>query len=178
VELLRYSSDGILDHRNINASWDEFGEGGAWLTVGNQSAVVISYRRSIGDVWYGYSNGINLCEYNIPEPDWGSHGVGATDWAAGLLFYNPTDLAAVAAGTKERWDPLPYAGFDLAKFSIKSGGGREAGAIAFDSTNKYLYYMEHNGDPGYVYGYSLIHVFGLVPSRGGMSFGALYMLLD
>jgi len=161
VELLRYSSNGELDNRNINSSWDEFSEGGAFLTVMDQSAVAISYRRSMGDVWYGYSNGVNNCEYNIPAPAVGLRGVGATDWAAGLLLYNPDDLAAVANGSSESWDPLPYVGYDLARFSIREGGGKEAGAIGYDRNNGYLYFIEHNGDPGYEFGYSLIHVWGV-----------------
>ncbi len=102
---------------------------------------------------------------DIPEPPFGSRGNGSTQWKTGLMFYNPNDLAAVASGTMLPHEPKAYAVFDLDQFSMKEvGGDGVAGAIAFDSENKYLYFIEHNGDPGYEWGYSMIHVWKLVPA--------------
>ncbi len=166
VELLKYGASEDYEHRSINYSWDEFGQGGAWLTTGSQSAVAISYRRSVGDTWYGYDNGVQNCEYDIPEPPFGSHGTGATDWEASLLFYNPADLEDVASGAMDSWDPLPYACYNMAPFSLVENGGARAGAIAYDSNNGYIYFIDHNGDPGYEYGYSIIHAWRIMEKIG------------
>jgi hypothetical protein len=160
VTLLQYASGTTPGEQNINFSYDEFAEGGAWLTHVDRHGVVVSYRRSVGDWWYGYANGVGICEYNIPTPPFGDHGTGATDWEAGLLFYNPADLAEVAAGTLDPHEPLPYAGFDLAEYAMDPDSGRRAGAIAYDRARGYLYFIDHNGDPGYS-SYSLLHVFRL-----------------
>ncbi len=48
VELLRYSSGGTIENRNINWTMGQMGEGGAWFEVGKQQVVAISYRRSAG----------------------------------------------------------------------------------------------------------------------------------
>ncbi|MBN1671010.1 MAG: hypothetical protein JXR37_08265 [Kiritimatiellae bacterium] len=158
VELVRYSSGGTLSNRNINWAMDQFGEGGAWLAISNRAAVAISYRRSVGDTWYGDEYGNNNSTHNIPEPDWGGHGAHATDWKTGVMLYNPADLAAVAGGSKAYWEPKPYVVYDFNSYSLMAGGGDgNAGALAFDAGNGYLYFMEHNGDPGYEYGYGLIH---------------------
>ena len=78
---------------------------------------------------------------------------------------NPADLADVAEGKKQSWGPQPYCVFDLDRFSMLPGGGDgTAGAIAFDSANKRIYYIAHNGDPGYEYGYGMPHVFALRPA--------------
>jgi len=161
VELLRYSSEDPSLNHNINFHWGQYAEGGAWMTNGSQAAVVLSYRRIQGDWWYGFVTGILNSEYNIPEPDFGDHGLGVTRWRTGLLFYNPADLAAVAHGIKESHEPLPYTGYDLSRFSLVDGGGAVSGGFTFDPANGYLYFIDMNGDPGYDWGYGLIHVWQL-----------------
>jgi len=162
VELVRYSSGAAPEHRVIDWAMGEWGEGGAWLEVGGRSAVAISYLRSIGDSWYGDSLGSFHCNDDIPEPPFGEKGTAGTDWKTGFMLLNPADLADVAQGKKQSWEPQPYCVFDIGHFSMLPGGGDgNAGAIAFDATNKRIYYIEHNGDPGYEYGYGMLHVFAL-----------------
>ncbi|KPL11169.1 hypothetical protein AMJ85_04335 [candidate division BRC1 bacterium SM23_51] len=162
VELLRYSSGAAPENRVINWTMDGWGDGGAWLEIGGRSALAISCVRSVGDTWYGDSLGTFHSQDDIPEPPFGSRGVGATNMKNGLMLYNPADLAAVAAGTLQSWDPQPYCIFDFDRFSMKEQGDNAmAGAIAFDAQNNRLFYIEHNGDPGYPDGYSMLHVWTL-----------------
>ena len=173
VELLKYGEDLTLN-QGVNFSWGEYVDGGVWMSAGSRSAIVLSYRHNFGDWWYGFTSGTHNTEYDIPEPDFGSHGIAVTQWKTGLLFYNPDDLARVAQGTMESYEPLPYAGFDLAQYSLVDGG--ESGGLAFDEANGYLYFIDYNGDPGYEFGYSLIHVFKV--TRGaGTSNPAVHSLL-
>jgi hypothetical protein len=159
VNLVRYSNLPELSNRVVNFTRDEMGEGGAWLEAGTQSAVAISYRRAVGDTWYGDALGNLHATWDIPEPPMGDKGVCATRWRTGLMLYNPDDLAAVAAGTRPSHSPQPYAVFDFSRFSLRTDGGTGyAGAVAYDSATHRLFYIEHNGDPGYEYGYALIHV--------------------
>ena len=75
------------------------------------------------------------------------------------MLYNPDDFASVAAGRMHPAEPQPYLVFDLEAFShVSNRGNGDAGAIAFDEASGRLFYMEHNGDPNYEYGYALIHV--------------------
>ena len=168
VELLKYGSTGEFDHWSINYLWGHYAEGAAWLVDGDRTAVAISGRRNVGDWWYGFQSGDNLCEFNIPEANlMGGHSLGVTRWQAQLMFYDPADLAAVAQGAKQSWEPMPYATVDLAQYSLIANGGTEAGALAYDRSRGYLYYIEYNGDPGYAYGYSIVHAFALDAGGGG-----------
>ncbi|HPA46204.1 MAG TPA: hypothetical protein PK395_10610, partial [bacterium] len=164
VELLRYSSGADPEHRVDNWSMGEWGDGGAWLEIGGRSAVVVSFVRSEGEGWYGDSQGAFVGNDDIPEPPYGEKGVGATDWKNGLMFYNPADLAAVARGEKQNWEPQPYAIFDFDQFSMMPNGCSIAGAVTFDAERNLLYFIEYNGDPGYEWGYSMLHVWQLLPA--------------
>ncbi len=148
VEMLRYSDAPALEHRVLNFRIDQFGQGAAWLVAGRRSALAIAYRRAQGDIWYGDSLGNNDAYHDLPEPDFGDKGAGATRWKAGLMFYNPEDLAAVCAGTTPAWVPQPYAVFDLDAFSRRpDGADGQAGGLAYDTSGNHLFYIEHNGDP-------------------------------
>ena len=144
--LLQYSPIGEITRQVPNWRIDRNAEGAAWIEWGGQSALAISYRRPLGDGWYGDRSGNNFTYFNIPLPPSEGEGAGATRWRNELMLYNPADLAAVAAGTKEPWEPLPYATYDLAQFSFATNrADPESGAICF-ATNGYLFYLEHNGD--------------------------------
>ncbi|MCB2154923.1 hypothetical protein KQI84_08545 [bacterium] len=176
IELLRYSSGATPEHRVENWSMGEDGQGGAWLEIGGSSAVVMSTIRCVGDHWYGYADGTFQSDDDIPEPMFGGRGNGASDWKMSLLFYNPADLETVAAGTMESWEPQPYAVFDLDQFSRKPGGTELSGAITYDATNQRIYLIEFNGDPGYEWGYDMLHAFALQPGAAIPEFEAGWML--
>ncbi|HRZ36431.1 MAG TPA: fibronectin type III domain-containing protein [Candidatus Paceibacterota bacterium] len=160
--LLRYSPIGQVSNRVINWRLDETAEGPAWISCGGKAALAVSYRRTVGDVWYGDSLGNSHSAYDIPEPPFGYKGGSCTEWRNGLMFYNPDDLAAVAQGKKASWEPQPYVVFDTQQFSRRlSAEPPESGAIAFAPGLQTLFYLEHNGDPEMVYG--LIHAWKIAP---------------
>jgi hypothetical protein len=82
-----------------------------------------------------------------------------TRWDAQFILYDPADLARVAAGTMETWEPQPYARLDLdeALFANPSGvepdmlgGGDQRryriGEATFDRANGLLYVLEQFAD--------------------------------
>ncbi|MHC1765339.1 MAG: hypothetical protein AB9869_13730 [Verrucomicrobiia bacterium] len=160
--LLRYGFIGEPSNRVINWHLDETAEGAAWISVHDKAAVAISYRRTVGDVWYGDSLGNSHSAFDIPEPPFGYKGGSCTEWRNGLMLYNPDDLVAVAHGTKQSWEPQPYVVFDTQQFSRRiSTEAPESGAIAFAPEIQTLFYLEHNGDPEMTYG--LIHAWRVAP---------------
>ncbi|MGD9872912.1 MAG: hypothetical protein AB7T27_01455 [Kiritimatiellia bacterium] len=159
TRLLQYSPIATISNQVPNWRIDRNAEGAAWLEVNEKSALAISYRRPMGDGWYGDTAGNNFTFYNIPLPPTGEEGAGATMYHNELLLFNPDDLAAVAAGTMEPWEPQPYLSYDLAQFSFVTNVPAPAsGAICF-TTNGYLFWIEPNGDVDEIEGENgLIHV--------------------
>lgn len=87
--------------------------GGEWLTAGEKSAVVFAGTKGRGNFWYGFSNGV-VWPDNPPYPEYpaaphNDRGWWAESFEGVLLFYNPDDLAKVAAGTMAPSEPQPYA---------------------------------------------------------------------
>jgi hypothetical protein len=83
----------------------------------------------------------------------------STRFDAQLILYNPADLAQVAAGEMESWEPQPYATIDVDdrlyfnppdwdEFELGWGDQRRhrLGAAAYDHINGYLYVLELFGD--------------------------------
>ena len=150
--------------------------GGAWLTVGDKSAVVLVGTKALGRSWYGFSNGVEYPISGDPDeeyPDvpawphdqrgWWSEGISAQ-----LIFFDPAELGAVARGELATWDPQPYATLSLDEtlfdpgFDYERGKRYLVGGMAFDRGNSLLYIVERLADDG---DRSLIHVFQL--STGG-----------
>jgi hypothetical protein len=143
--------------------------GGAWITASSGSAVILAGTKALGRCWYGYSNGVEYPTSGDPsEPipelppwPWNDRGWWSVDTAAGILFYDPADLAAVLDGEIETWDPQPYAfmaidslladpGMDLGRSKRYS-----LGACAFDREDGILYVVERMADGDR----SIIHAF-------------------
>ncbi|MEA3249666.1 MAG: hypothetical protein U9Q03_04925 [Patescibacteria group bacterium] len=116
--------------------------GAAWLSAGNRAAVAIVGTKGLGDYWYGDINGPCLdCAL--------SRGWWSTEMVAQLIMYDPADLAAVAAGTMESWEPQPYATVDLEPFMFRNGSDQvmfQVGAMAFDRDNSLMYIFETLAD--------------------------------
>jgi hypothetical protein len=131
-----------------------------WLTVGGRSAVVFVGTKAVGDTWYGYSNGVEHPTSGDPSeefpeiPAWpyDQRGWWAEDIEAELLFYDPADLAAVAHGEMQSWEPQPYATMALDDYLFDPGYDYERGKMtllgdsAFDRQNGYLYLFERMAD--------------------------------
>lgn len=158
-------------------------EGGAWLTTTTgKSAVMFAGTKSNGaKYWYGFINpaGAHLpCVYQefvtqfpvcrlangapCPPSDLiecaghtSERGWWSTRMDAQIIFYNPDDLARVATGQLQTWEPQPYATLDLDDRLYLNPAGIEipllgAGAqrryrigdVAFDRANGILYVLE------------------------------------
>ena len=142
------------DHSSANAY-----QGGAWLTVGDKSAVIISgiidYDKARG--YYGYDNW-KLPDQCDPNPQakacTGARGWRAADPRPAFLFYNPDDLAAVASGRKPSWTPAWYARLDIGQFMFRkypptyltTGADAETILPTYDRAHGIIYVTESFAD--------------------------------
>jgi len=136
--------------------------GGAWLTAGDKAAVVFIGTKGQGSCWYGYADG-TICptdgSESPPAPPYPNNDRGwwSTYFEAQMIFYDPADLAAVAAGAMPSHQPQPYAVLNLdhylwridkinhSDFNANQNKDR-VGACAFDRANRLLYIVEYRGD--------------------------------
>ena len=135
---------------------------GVWLTASDKSAVVFVGTKALGNAWYGFANGV-VWEYDCADqtpatcpdvPDWpyDNRGYWADDYQPRIIFFNPSDLVAVANGKSETWHPQPYASMDLSSFfydpetNIEEYKQDIAGAMAFDREHGLLYVVERLAD--------------------------------
>ena len=158
-------------------------EGGAWLTMrSGKSAVILAGTKATGaKYWYGWANPagpdlpcvevklvdqFTLCRLadGTPCPPEDLKGCNrhndyrgwwSTHFDAQIIFYNPDDLAQVAAGTLEAWNPQPYATLDLDDYlylnppaweldNLGRGDQRRMriGDVAYDRERGRLYVLE------------------------------------
>ena len=148
--------------------------GGAWLTAGDKSAVILVGTKAIGRSWYGFSNGVEYPTSGEPGeeypevPPWphDQRGWWSEDVSAQILFFDPSELGLVAQGEMETWEPQPYATLMLDDTLFDPGFDYERakryllGAADFDRDNGLLYIVERRADENDT---SLIHVFRLEP---------------
>jgi hypothetical protein len=180
------SSD-TFEHAMTGYQHTDEWEGGAWLTTADgRSAVIFTGTKSVGDkYWYGWANPagpdlpcveheligqFTLCHLAdgspCPEADLKGcqghnefRGWWSTAWEGRIIFYDPADLARVAVGELEPWQPQPYAYLNLEPVlfhnpagveleMIGQGAQRRAliGEAAFDRQNGLLYVLEYFAD--------------------------------
>lgn len=153
----------VNDYHDADHWW-----GGAWLTAGENSAVIFVGTKALGREWYGYANGVEWAhgcdeDNSCPEmPDWpyDDRGFWAESYQAQIIFYDPAQLVAVANGEIESWQPQPYAVLDLTEFLFDPELNFEnykrdlVGAMAFDRENGLIYLVERLADEAK----SVIHV--------------------
>jgi hypothetical protein len=127
--------------------------GGAWLTAGDRSAVVFVGTKGQGDCWYGCADGTD----EPPWPDDCDRGWWSSSFVGQIIFYDPTQLAAVARGEMETWEPQPYATLDVDEhlYHVESSQQwHHVGAASFDRERGLLYVFEPLADGDK----SLVHV--------------------
>lgn len=133
-------------------------EGGAWISAGNKNAIVLTGTKGLGENYYdhGEESLPNGCtQYNHGYHNLGGH-------KPYMLFYNPDDLAAVADGTMQPYEPQPYAVLDGGVYAFNQfslcGAAAFAGA-AYDREHQLLYVAEAGIDGNYDPKKPIIHVF-------------------
>ena len=115
--------------------------GAAWLTAGADSAVVFVGTKGRGECWYGNQDG--------PCLDCEDRGWWSTYFDGEMIFYDPADLAAVAAGTMQPYEPQPYAvmSLDHLLYHVVSPQMRHhVKAASFDRAGGLLYVFEPLAD--------------------------------
>lgn len=175
-------------------------EGGAWITTSSgKTTVLFAGTKSTGaKYWYGFANPagpeypcvaqdfvgqFDICRLAdgtpCPAEDlvecaghndyrgwWSSH------MDAWLILYDPADLARVAAGEIESWQPQPYASLDIDDLLYLNPAGIDTdmlgvgvqrrfriGDVAYDRTNGRLYVLELFADQAQ----PVIHVWQITP---------------
>lgn len=173
-------------------------EGGAWLTTNSgKSAVLFGGTKGTGaKYWYGYVNpagpeypcvdealvgefavcrladgspcppeDLTECEGHNDYRGWWS-----SRFDAQFVLYDPADLARVAAGEIESWEPQPYASLFIDEYLFRNPAGVEEdmlgagvqrryriGAVAYDRNNALLYVLELFADEAK----PVVHVWGV-----------------
>jgi len=120
-------------------------EGAAWLRVGNRGAVVFVGTKGMGDCWYGCFDGTVWPDEPPYPPECPERGWWSSSFVGQLVFYDPADLAEVALGQQEPWQPQPYATIDLDPLLYNVTDTRQKhhlGAMAYDLVHHYLYVFE------------------------------------
>jgi hypothetical protein len=154
IPLLLYGdvyTEGSPTMNNYHHS-DEW-SGGAWLTAGDKSAVIFVGTKGQGNCWYGCADGTD----QPPWPDDCDRGWWSDSFVGQILFYNPADLAAVARGEMETWEPQPYATLDIDEYLYHIESTQQwhhVGAASFDRERGLLYVFEPLADGDK----SLVHV--------------------
>jgi len=148
----------ILDGYHHSDEWS----GAAWVSKGDRGAVVFAGTKGRGDCWYGFSDGTVWPDeppYPPLPPD-GDRGWWSTRFEGQLLFYDPADLAAVAAGGIAADQPQPYAVIDLDRYLFHIDGEqqlRHTGALTFDRERSRLFLIEPLADGDR----SIVHVWSV-----------------
>jgi len=161
--LLQYSTveddpDGI--NAVANYSHADAWNGAVWATTSVKQAIIFTGIKGQGKSWYGYADGTVWPEESPfpPEPE-GERGWWAEEFVPTFLFYSPDDIAKVAKGELEPYEPQPYAELDIGQYLFNIPEGEiwmMLGAASFDQNNGILYMFEHNGDSENME--SLVHV--------------------
>jgi hypothetical protein len=165
-EILTDSSMMMNGYQEADHWW-----GGAWLTAGDSAAVVFVGTKAVGSSWYGFANGVvwpydcaDQTPSTCPEvPDWpySDRGFWAEAYQAQMIFYDPNQLAAVAQGRIQPYEPQPYASLDITPYLFDPNLNQAeykrdlVGAAAFDRERGLLFVVERLADEYK----SVIHVF-------------------
>ncbi|RMH04075.1 MAG: hypothetical protein D6704_11720 [Nitrospirae bacterium] len=157
VPLLYYPEDHPYPDYKACDMW----YGGAWLTVGNKSAVVFVGRKSLGEVYYGEGRPGDCSQ---------AKGYHCGPYEAQILFYDPEELAQVARGERNPWDVVPYE-IMRPKDYFWENCGWQLGGAAFDRQNALLYIVQGGVDTvtDPYEPYPIVHVFSLAHLAGSAS---------
>ena len=126
-----------VHHTMTSYSHADEWSGMVWATAGSKAAVIFVGTKGTGDTWYGNEEG--------PCLECDNRGWWATGFEAQFLFYDPNDLAMVAAGTMQTYEPQPYATLNVDQYLYHITSTQQKhhlGAACFDRSGRYLYVFE------------------------------------
>lgn len=158
--LLMYPSETDYPSWTHNDNWNS----GAWLTIGDRSAVMFVGRKGLGEKWYGVPR----------EGDCGSDkGYHYDPYESQFLFYDPEELAAVARGEKDYSKVLPYFIFRPGDYFFPSCSGLLQGT-AYDRERGIIYIsQQYEEDKESI----LVYVFQLTEDDVGVAGYRLFLPL-
>lgn len=142
IALLHYPPDG--DHFPDWSPCDVW-EGVEWIDFRGETAVVFAGRRGRGEAYYGQPRETD-CQQ--------SKGYHCDPYEPELLFYDPAELALVAAGERAPHHVLPYAAHRPVK-ELWSTCHYRLGAMAFDPGGGRLFVVQSNGERPIVHVWSV-----------------------
>jgi len=131
---------------------DDWG-GGAWIEAGGKTGVLIAGRKGLGSNCYGIPD-ID-CQPSLCAPD--EHGWHSDPYEPQILFYDPAEIAEVAAGTRAPWEVLPYEIYRPLAEVFDPDCGRLRG-VAYDAVSRLIYVTERAAGP---FGETAVHVWEL-----------------
>jgi hypothetical protein len=144
IPLILYSSTYVYDsysHTMNNYHHSDEWSGVSWITSGLKSAVIFVGSKGFGNCWYGNPDG--------PCLDCENRGWWSGEFKGQIIFYDTDELADVAAGIKQPWEPQPYATMDIDRdlFNVASIQQKShVNAACFDSIHRLLYVFENQAD--------------------------------
>ncbi len=157
-----------MNHFKTADDWS----GGAWLTKGNRSAVVLLGTKALGNSWYGFADGTVWPEKppypDVPPWPYDDRGYWSDSTKTQVLFFDPSELAAVAGGDIPTWAPQPYDSLDIDEylfdpvFDPYRAKYHFVGATCFDGANGFIYIFERRADEEKC----LVHVWSITTGSG------------
>ncbi len=144
--LLHYTDS----HPFVGYSDDDAWKGGAFLTTGEKSAIVLVGTKSIGKTWYGENP---VCG--------GSKGFWSDKTQGQIIFYDTDEIGQVAKGQKKPHEPQPYATLNIDPFLWKEYCTNEhnhTDAMAYDRKSGHIFIFEPVVEPNFN---PIVHVFRL-----------------
>ena len=183
LQYARSDETDVIEHCLDGYQHGDEWEGGAWITTASgRSAVLFAGTKSIGErYWYGFINSEGpaypclqeeflgefvLCRFADGTPcpdesDWiCSNPVSGRGWwssafSSQFILYDPADLAKVAAGELEPWEPQPYVSYSIDDVLYLNPSGVDTetlgvgvqrrfriGDVCYDRVNNLLYVLE------------------------------------
>ncbi|MCP4688562.1 MAG: hypothetical protein GY859_10960, partial [Desulfobacterales bacterium] len=114
--------------------------GAVWAFTSEQSAILVTGRKGLGDNCYGEYTDCNN------DPCSTSRGYHAWPYETQILFYDPMEITNVVGGSAQPWDVLPYATHTPSSEVFNPSCG-VLGAAAYNDENRMLYIAEKVGGP-------------------------------
>ncbi len=127
---------------------DQWG-GGAWITAGARTAILIFGRKGLGDNCYG-DPGID-CQPSLCSSDHGWH---SDPYEPQILFYDPADIVEVIAGTRQPSEVIPYEIYRPLTEVFDANCARLR-AVTYDPERQYIFATEMAAGP---WGETAVHV--------------------